>query len=75
MLRPKKGETLFVSGAAGAIGTVVGQIGKILVSHRTYFLHVATLLSSVADTLVALLYLMRYRVSAFENSSRFPTCI
>lgn len=28
--QPKKGETLVVSGAAGAVGTVVGQIGKIL---------------------------------------------
>jgi len=28
--RPKKGETLLVSGAAGAVGSVVGQIGKIL---------------------------------------------
>ena len=28
--RPKKGETLVVSGAAGAVGSVVGQIGKIL---------------------------------------------
>jgi NADPH-dependent curcumin reductase CurA len=27
---PKKGETLVVSGAAGAVGTVVGQIGKLL---------------------------------------------
>ena len=30
---PKKGETLLVSGAAGAVGTVVGQIGKILGMH------------------------------------------
>ncbi len=28
--RPKKGETLLISGAAGAVGSVVGQIGKIL---------------------------------------------
>jgi NADPH-dependent curcumin reductase CurA len=28
--KPKKGETLFVSGAAGAVGSVVGQIGKIM---------------------------------------------
>lgn len=28
--KPKKGETLMVSGAAGAVGSVVGQIGKIL---------------------------------------------
>ena len=28
--KPKKGETLVVSGAAGAVGTVVGQIGKIM---------------------------------------------
>ena len=27
---PKKGETLVVSGACGAVGTVVGQIGKLL---------------------------------------------
>ena len=27
---PKKEETLFVSGAAGAVGTIVGQIGKLL---------------------------------------------
>lgn len=27
---PKEGETLVVSGAAGAVGTVVGQIGKLL---------------------------------------------
>jgi NADPH-dependent curcumin reductase CurA len=28
--RPKAGETLLVSGAAGAVGSVVGQIGKIM---------------------------------------------
>lgn len=28
--QPKEGETLLVSGAAGAVGTVVGQIGRIL---------------------------------------------
>jgi len=28
--QPKKGETLVVSGAAGAVGSVVGQIGKIV---------------------------------------------
>ncbi|MDN3493785.1 NADP-dependent oxidoreductase [Winogradskyella bathintestinalis] len=28
--KPKEGETLIVSGAAGAVGSVVGQIGKIL---------------------------------------------
>ena len=28
--KPQKGETLFVSGAAGAVGSVAGQIGKIL---------------------------------------------
>ncbi len=28
--KPQKGETLVVSGAAGAVGSVVGQIGKIL---------------------------------------------
>lgn len=28
--KPKEGETLFVSGAAGAVGSVVGQIGKIM---------------------------------------------
>jgi len=28
--KPEKGETLVVSGAAGAVGSVVGQIGKIL---------------------------------------------
>ncbi|XP_071955429.1 prostaglandin reductase 1-like [Antedon mediterranea] len=29
ILKPKAGETLFVSGAAGAVGGVVGQLGKI----------------------------------------------
>jgi NADPH-dependent curcumin reductase CurA len=29
-LKPKAGETLLVSGAAGAVGSVVGQIGKIM---------------------------------------------
>lgn len=28
--KPKKGETMVVSGAAGAVGSVVGQIGKVL---------------------------------------------
>jgi NADPH-dependent curcumin reductase CurA len=28
--KPKKGETMVVSGAAGAVGSVVGQIGKIM---------------------------------------------
>ena len=31
--KPKKGETLVVSGAAGAVGSVVGQIGKIFGLH------------------------------------------
>jgi len=31
--KPKAGETLVVSGAAGAVGTIVGQIGKILGLH------------------------------------------
>ncbi|MEM5567140.1 NADP-dependent oxidoreductase [Psychroserpens sp. AS72] len=31
--KPKKGETLVVSGAAGAVGSVVGQIGKLLGLH------------------------------------------
>jgi NADPH-dependent curcumin reductase CurA len=31
--KPKKGETLVVSGAAGAVGTLVGQIGKLLGMH------------------------------------------
>lgn len=31
--KPKAGETLVVSGAAGAVGSVVGQIGKILGLH------------------------------------------
>ncbi|SIQ65518.1 NADP-dependent oxidoreductase [Maribacter ulvicola] len=31
--KPQKGETLVVSGAAGAVGSVVGQIGKILGLH------------------------------------------
>lgn len=29
-LAPKRGETLLVSGAAGAVGSIVGQIGKIM---------------------------------------------
>ena len=28
--KPKKGETIVVSGAAGAVGSIVGQLGKIL---------------------------------------------
>lgn len=28
ILKPKEGETMFVSGAAGAVGSLVGQIGK-----------------------------------------------
>jgi len=31
--KPKEGETLVVSGAAGAVGSVVGQIGKLLGCH------------------------------------------
>ncbi len=31
--KPKKGETLLVSGAAGAVGSIVGQIGKLLGLH------------------------------------------
>ncbi|MBT8298400.1 MAG: NADP-dependent oxidoreductase, partial [Maribacter sp.] len=31
--KPKKGETLVVSGAAGAVGSIVGQIGKIMGLH------------------------------------------
>jgi NADPH-dependent curcumin reductase CurA len=31
--KPKTGETLVVSGAAGAVGSIVGQIGKILGCH------------------------------------------
>ena len=29
LLQPKEGETLLVTGAAGAVGSLVGQIGKI----------------------------------------------
>ncbi|XP_033122130.1 prostaglandin reductase 1-like [Anneissia japonica] len=36
ILKPKAGETMFVSGAAGAVGAVVGQLGKILVRNITY---------------------------------------
>ena len=37
--KPKAGETVLVSGAAGAVGSMVGQIAKILVSisKRTIF--------------------------------------
>ena len=28
--KPKSGETIFVSGAAGAVGLVAGQVGKLL---------------------------------------------
>ncbi|MGB5554289.1 MAG: NADP-dependent oxidoreductase, partial [Flavobacteriaceae bacterium] len=31
--KPKKGETLLVSGAAGAVGSIVGQIGKLMGLH------------------------------------------
>lgn len=31
--KPKKGETLVVSGAAGAVGSVVGQLGKLMGLH------------------------------------------
>jgi len=31
--KPQKGETVFVSGAAGAVGLIVGQIAKILGCH------------------------------------------
>lgn len=30
LTQPKAGETLVVSGAAGAVGSIVGQLGKIL---------------------------------------------
>ena len=33
VLNPKEGETLLVSGAAGAVGSLVGQIGKIKVTY------------------------------------------
>ena len=29
VLEPKEGQTLVVSGAAGAVGSIVGQLGKI----------------------------------------------
>ena len=34
---PKAGETVLVSGAAGAVGNVVGQIAKIKVSTNCFF--------------------------------------
>lgn len=32
VLKPKVGDTILVSGAAGAVGSVVGQVAKIMVS-------------------------------------------
>lgn len=43
ILKLKQGETLLVSGAAGAVGTVVGQIGKILVSPVVLLSHIGVL--------------------------------
>ena len=34
LLYPKEGETLLVNGAAGAVGSLVGQIGKIKVKYN-----------------------------------------
>ena len=33
ILEPKEGQTLVVSGAAGAVGSIVGQLGKIKGCH------------------------------------------
>ena len=33
LLEPKEGQTLVVSGAAGAVGSIVGQLGKIKGCH------------------------------------------
>ena len=33
LLTPKEGQTLVVSGAAGAVGSIVGQLGKIKGCH------------------------------------------
>ena len=33
VLEPKEGQTLVVSGAAGAVGSIVGQLGKIKGCH------------------------------------------
>lgn len=39
VLKPKAGDTLLVSGAAGAVGTVVGQVAKIMVSRAIHQKH------------------------------------
>ena len=41
ILQPQKGETLVLNGAAGAVGSIVGQLEKIKVTRQdllTYFL-------------------------------------
>ena len=40
---PKKGETVMVTGAAGSVGTMVGQIAKILVCEAKHVLYIVFL--------------------------------
>jgi len=36
LMEPKAGETLIVNGAAGAVGSIVGQLAKIKVTKKIY---------------------------------------
>jgi NADPH-dependent curcumin reductase CurA len=38
--QPKKGETIFITGASGAVGQLVGQFGKLISNYIRYFFYI-----------------------------------
>ena len=58
---PKKGDIVLVSGAAGAVGHVVGQLAKLKVSFLKFFTNVVIFLAHLDITINVNYFLNHYR--------------